>query len=99
MTFDGVQNEFEVRGRDLGRKLKEILREGNVTRIIVKDKHGNRYAEIPAKLGAVSFFMIPMITIVGALSALVADFRIVVERAERKAATPPGRSGLRQVKG
>lgn len=98
MDFDGIQNEFEVRGRDLGRKLKEVLREGNVTRIIIKDKHGHRYAEIPATLGAISVFMIPMLTIVGALSALVADFKVVVERKERKQATPSDRSGLRQVK-
>lgn len=96
MTYTRVREEFEVRGRDLLRKIKDIVRQGNVTRIIVKDKKGDTFVEIPATVGALGVLLIPFLTILGALTALIADFRIVVERAEPKG-TNMNRSRLTRV--
>jgi hypothetical protein len=76
-----------VLGRDLVDKVKSLIHEGNVRRIIVKDEHGNTFVEIPVTVAAVSVVLAPVLAALGAISALVAKFTIVVVRANDK---PPG---------
>ena len=74
--------EFKVHGKDLVDKVKFFIHEGNVRRIIVKDEKGHTYLEIPLTLAAVGVIAAPVLAAVGAVAALVANFTLVVERAE-----------------
>ena len=84
MTFDHLVEEFQVMGRDLVDKVRDLIHEGNVQRIIVKDEHGNTFVEIPVTVAAVGVLLAPLLAAVGAISALVAKFTIVVVRSEPK---------------
>jgi hypothetical protein len=84
MNFEHIVEEIHVLGRDLVDKVRELIHEGNVQRIIVKDEHGNTFIEIPVTVAAVGVLLAPLLAAVGAISALVAKFTIVVVRNEPK---------------
>ena len=86
MSFEHFVEEIQVLGRDLVEKVGALIHEGNVNRIIIKDEKGNTYVEIPVTVAAVSVILAPVLAAVGAISALVAKFKIVVERAGPKSA-------------
>ena len=71
-------------GRDLVDKVKAVIHEGNVRRVIVKDEHGNTFIEIPVTVAAVGAIAAPVLAALGAISALVAKFSIVVVRSQPK---------------
>jgi phage-related minor tail protein len=73
-------SEFKVKGEDLIRKIREIIAEGNVNRIIIKDDKGKVYLEIPVTLGVIGALVAPVLAAVGALAAFAADFTIEVIR-------------------
>jgi hypothetical protein len=75
-------NEFKVRGEELLRKVKEIVREGNARRIIVKDEKGETYLEIPLTLGVVGALFLPVLAALGAMAALASNFTLQVVRQE-----------------
>jgi hypothetical protein len=87
MAFQDFVEEVQVLGRDLVEKIKGLIHEGNVRRIIVKDEHGNTFLEIPVSVATVSVIVAPLLAALGAISALVAKFSIVVIRADPK--SPP----------
>lgn len=74
--------EFKVRGEDLLNKVKEIINEGNVRRIIVKNKEGKTLVELPLTIGVVGAALVPVLAAVGAIAVLVTECTIVVEREE-----------------
>lgn len=74
------RDEFSVKGEELLSKVKELVREGNVRRIIIKDEHGKTIVEIPLTVGVVGMLLAPALAAVGAVAALVADCTISVER-------------------
>ena len=76
----GRYEEFRVDGEGLIAKIKEILHEGNVRRIIIKDEKGNTYIEIPLTVGVVGVILLPVWAAIGAIAALAANFTILVER-------------------
>ena len=76
--------EIKVKGKDLVDKVKKIVHEGNVRRIILKDEQGHTYLEIPLNIAAVGVLAAPLIAALGAIAALVANFTLVVERTEEK---------------
>src|SRR5689334_6250341 len=84
MAFENIVEEIHVMGRDLVDKVRELIHEGNVQRIIVKDEHGNTFVEIPVTVAAVGVLLAPLLAAVGAISALVAKFTVVVVRSEPK---------------
>ncbi len=63
-------------------RVKELLHEGNVTRIIVKDEKGTQLLEIPATLGVIGTVMAPWLAALGIVAALAAKCKIAVERRE-----------------
>jgi hypothetical protein len=87
MALQDFVEEVQVLGRDLVDKVKSLIHEGNVRRIIVRDEHGNTFVEIPVTVAAVGAVLAPVLAALGAISALVAKFTIVIVRAENK---PPG---------
>jgi hypothetical protein len=87
VAFHDFVEEIQVLGKDLVEKVKSLIHEGNVRRIIVRDEHGNTFVEIPVTVAAVGAVLAPVLAALGTISALVAKFTIVVVRAEEK---PPG---------
>lgn len=72
--------EFKVSGENLVAKVKELIKAGNVRRIIIKSKEGKEILEIPVTAGVVLAMFAPVLAAVGALAALVSECTLVVER-------------------
>jgi repressor of nif and glnA expression len=76
--------EFKVKGQDLVDKVKTMLHEANVRRIILKDDKGHTFLEIPLSIAAVGVLAAPLLAGIGAIAALVANFTVVVERSSEE---------------
>ncbi len=76
-------SEFKVKAGDLMQKIRELIEEGNVNRILIKDNTGKVYIEIPVSLGVIGALIAPILAAVGALAAWAADFTIEVIRKEQ----------------
>jgi hypothetical protein len=74
--------EFRLNGGEILNKVKEIIHEGNVRRIILKDEHGKTFMEIPLTVGVVGAIVAPILAAVGAVAALASNLTIVVEKTE-----------------
>jgi hypothetical protein len=82
MDINRKIEELKVEAAELVDKIGELLREGNVRRIIIKDASGNTFMEIPLNIAAIGLIAAPLVSAVGALAAMVAKFTVVIERAE-----------------
>jgi hypothetical protein len=78
---DVRREEHQVSGEGLVAKIKEIVRQGNVRRIIIKDESGRTLLEIPLTIGVVGVLLAPVWIAVGAIAALAANYTLVVETA------------------
>ncbi|MDD8027849.1 MAG: DUF4342 domain-containing protein [Acidobacteriota bacterium] len=74
--------EFKVNGGEILNKIKELIHEGNIRRIILKDEAGRTFVEIPLTIGLVGAAFAPVLAAVGALAALVSKMTIVVEKTD-----------------
>jgi hypothetical protein len=74
------EEQFRVSGEDLLRKVKEVIAEGNVRRIIIRSKENKTLIELPLTVGVIGAVLAPMLAAVGAIAALVTECTIVVER-------------------
>jgi Flp pilus assembly pilin Flp len=74
--------EIQTTGEELVAKVKDLVHEGNVRRIIIKDEEGQTLIEVPLTLGLVGAVLLPVWAAIGAIAALVADCTIVVEKVE-----------------
>lgn len=74
--------EFRVNGEDLLGKIKNLLKEGNIRRVIIKDKDGKVVFEIPLTLGVVGVLIAPQLAAIGATAALLTEATVVVEKTE-----------------
>jgi hypothetical protein len=75
-------DEYQVTGDDLLGKVKELVHEGNIRRIIIKNEEGKRLIEIPLTLGVVGIALLPVWAAIGAIAALVSDCTILVEKVQ-----------------
>ncbi len=83
MPSQGVRTEeFRVNGEQLLSKVKELLHEGNIRRVIIKDKDGKTLVEFPMTLGVVGALVAPSLAAVGAVAALVSEATVVVEKSD-----------------
>ena len=80
--------QFKVHANELGDKIRELIHEGNVRRIIIRDDQGHTYMEIPLTVATVGAVLAPVLAAVAALAALVTHVNVVVERTN-----PSGGSG------
>lgn len=71
---------FKVSSHDLEKTLKQLVHEGNVRRIIIKDEKGNKLLEIPVTVGVVGALLAPGLAFLGVIGALAMNYTIVVER-------------------
>ena len=74
------KEEFKVSGEDIIEKIKEVIKEGNARRIIIKNEDGESVAEFPLTVGAVGALIAPILAAVGAIAALLTKCTIVVEK-------------------
>jgi Flp pilus assembly pilin Flp len=75
---EDLKSEFRVKGEDLIRKVKDLVHEGNVRRIIIKDEKGATFLEIPLTVGVVGVVIAPVLAAVGALAAMASNFTVEV---------------------
>lgn len=78
--MENIKEEFRVKGEELVEKVKQLIHEGNVRRLIIKDETGKIYLEIPVTFGVIGALLAPMLAAVGAIAAMVADLKIEVVR-------------------
>jgi hypothetical protein len=83
-----IYEQFKVAGKDLADKIREIIHEGNVRRIIIKDEQGHTFMEIPLTVATIGVVLAPVLAAVGAIAALVAKVEVVVERSAEPAPGP-----------
>jgi CBS domain-containing protein len=84
MSEEKIRTEqYSVSGDTLVAKIKELIREGNIRRIIIKNEEGKTLIEIPLTLGVIGVVLLPVWAAIGAIAALAANFTIVVEKVEK----------------
>ena len=79
-TKSKKEDTFKVKGEELLKKIKELIKEGNVRKITIKSKEGKTIVVIPLTLGLVGAVLAPVLAAVGAIAALVTECTITVER-------------------
>ena len=91
--FGRIFEQVKVHAGDLADKVKELVHEGNVRRIIIKDEGGHTFMEIPLTVATVGVVLAPVLAAVAAIATVVSHFEVVVERATPGAR--PAASGTR----
>jgi len=77
-----LREEFTVSADNLIERVKSLLHEGNVNRVIVRDEKGHLLLEIPATVGVIGTILVPWLAALGVIAALATNCKIVVERRE-----------------
>lgn len=81
MTTERTRTEeFAVRGDELLTKIKDLVHEGNVRRLVIKNEEGNTLINMPLTIGVVGALVAPQLAAIGAIAALITHGSIVVER-------------------
>ena len=75
--------EFEFSGDMLVAKIKELLHEGNIRRVIIKNEEGRVLIDIPLSVGVLGALVAPQLAALGAIAALVTKGTVIVERVEK----------------
>jgi hypothetical protein len=84
-----MSTQFKINGKDLLAKIEELIKEGNATRIIVKDEQGKTFIEIPVTVGVIGAMFAPIVAAVGALAGMAAHYTVEVihkEETEKESA-------------
>lgn len=81
-TTHETKEEFTVKGDDIVKKIKEIIKAGNARRIILKNEKGEVLMEVPLTFAVVGTVLAPVLAAAGALTALVSECSITVVRKE-----------------
>jgi len=79
-NIDQVFEQIKVAGKDLVDKVGELIHEGNVRRLIIKDEHGHTLVEVPVTVATIGVIIAPILAVAGALAAAVKVCTIEVER-------------------
>jgi CBS domain-containing protein len=84
MTEEKVRTEeFQVKGDEIVSKIKELLHEGNIRRVIIKNEEGRTMIDIPLTIGVVGVLVAPQLAAIGAIAALLTHGTVVVEKTEK----------------
>jgi len=76
--------EFQVSGDMLIAKVKELVHEGNIRRVAIKNEEGRTLIDVPLTLGVVGAMLAPQLAAIGAIAALVARCTILVEKVDEE---------------
>ena len=79
-----TREEYTVSGSNLVDRVRELLHEGNVTRVIVKDEAGKTLLEIPATVGVVGVVVAPWLAALGVIAALVANAKLLLKEENKE---------------
>ena len=79
---DQTREEFRINGSEVIQKINELIHQGNIRRIILKNEEGKTLIEIPLTLGVVGAAFMPVLAAVGAIAALVVRMTIVIEKVD-----------------
>jgi hypothetical protein len=82
MNQETRTEEFSINGEELLARIKMLIHEGNVRRIIIRDKQGRTFMEIPLTVGVAGALLAPSLAAIGAIAALVGEAQVVVEKVE-----------------
>jgi hypothetical protein len=74
------KEEFKVEGKKVVSKVKQLIKEGNVRKIVVKDNKGKVILSLPVNAGVLGAIFVPPLIVVGAVAALITECTITVER-------------------
>lgn len=74
------EEKYQVKGSELMRKIKDIIKEGNIRRITITDKDGKTLLNIPLTFGVVGALIAPVLAAIGTIAALVTECTITVEK-------------------
>jgi Domain of unknown function (DUF4342) len=77
-----TKESFSINGEQLLNKVKELIKEGNVRKITIKDKSGKEMMSFPVTVGLVGAIFAPVLAAIGALAALIGECTVSVEREE-----------------
>lgn len=89
MPVGSVQTEeHRVTGERLLTKIRELVHQGNIRRIIIKNERDQVLIEVPLTIGVVGTILVPVWVAIGAMAALLANFNITVEKLEQEPTTP-----------
>ena len=94
--FDQIYEKIRVHANELADKVAELIHEGNVRRIIIKDEKGHTFMEIPLTVATVGVILAPILAAVGAIATVVSKFEVVIERNPQEppsGGTKPGAEG------
>lgn len=83
---------FRINGDELLAKVRELVHEGNVRRIIIRNDKGNTLIEFPLTIGVIGAVLLPVLAAVGAIAAIVTDCELVVERRDEPQPPSPDAS-------
>ncbi|MGV3617499.1 MAG: DUF4342 domain-containing protein [Fimbriimonas sp.] len=83
---DTFTEEIKISAEGLLDTIKELIHEGNVRHIQVKNPEGKVVFELPVTVGLIGIALLPVLAAIGAVAVLAADFTIVVTRT-----APPAR--------
>lgn len=72
--------QYQLTGEDVITKIKQIVHEGNVRRVLIKNAEGHVIVEFPLTVGVVGAALVPMWAALGAIVALVTDCTIEIEQ-------------------
>ena len=84
MTEKHHTEEFSVSGEELLAKVKDLIRQGNIRRVTIKDKSGKVIVEFPLTVGVVGLALAPVLAAVGAAAALIGEATIAVEKVDEE---------------
>lgn len=76
----GTNESFRIQGENLLKRVNDLIKEGNVRRITIKDKNGKNVIVIPLTMGVVGAAIAPILAGIGAIAALIGECTITVER-------------------
>ena len=83
MSEENVRREeFIVDGETLVEKIKELVHEGNIRRVLIKNEEGRTLIDIPLTVGVLGALVVPQLAAIGAIAVLVSKATIVVEFTE-----------------
>jgi len=77
---NSYQESFKVSGDEILSKVKEIIKEGNATRILIKNEKDETIMEFPLTVGAIGIVLAPIFAAVGTLAAVATKCTIIVEK-------------------
>lgn len=84
-----IMEEIKVAGANLKAKLKELIREGNIRRIVIRNPQGRTLLDLPLSAGVAGAALLPFWAAIGTIAALASDYTVAVERTPSESLTTP----------